>query len=460
MDMKDKNVTVIGAGLAGSEAAWQVAQRGVNVVLYEMKPQKFSPAHQNIHFAELVCSNSLRSDDFEHNAVGVLHEEMRRAGSLIMEAARYTQVPAGGALAVDREGFSAYVTEKLEQHPYIKIIREEIEALPLGQDSLSIIATGPLTSEKLSASILAAVGTHTMSFYDAIAPVVYTDSIDFAKAWHQSRYDKGDSQDYINCPLNRAQYYQFIDALLKAEKAEFHEFEKPNYFDGCLPIEVMAERGADTLMYGPMKPVGLTNPHGGEKPYAVVQLRQDNAEDTLRNIVGFQTKLKYGEQEKIFRMIPGLENVRFARLGGIHKNTFIKSPLLLDPFLRLKSNLNIMFAGQITGCEGYVESAAVGLLAGYFAALAAQGKDPVLPPRATALGSMLFHLGDETDISHYQPMNINFGLFPNIEPQITANGKIRKLKGMERKEEYCRRALSAFETWKPEFGAGLRKEIL
>ena len=445
--MGDIAVNIIGAGLAGSEAAWQLAERGIKVRLYEMKPQNFSPAHKNEDFAELVCSNSLRSDDYEHNAVGLLHEEMRRAGSLIMAAAAQTKVPAGGALAVDRNAFAAYVTANLRNHPNITVIHREIEQLPDEDETLTIVATGPLTSEKFSAALLKQIKGQALSFYDAIAPVVYTESIDFSKAWYQSRYDKGEARDYINCPLNKEQYYQFVDALLKAEKVEFHDFEKPQYFDGCLPIEVMAERGRDTLMFGPMKPVGLTNPYGHEKPYAVVQLRQDNKEDTLRNIVGFQTKLKYGEQQRIFKMIPGLENAEFARFGGIHKNTFIKSPLLLDRFLRLKNRPDIMFAGQITGCEGYVESAAVGFMAGYFASALIKGKEPVLPPETTAFGSMLAHLADTTDVENYQPMNINFGLFLELPLQMTAKGKLRKLKGMERKEAYCSRALEDLNGW-------------
>lgn len=445
--MDNVAVNVIGAGLAGSEAAWQLAERGIKVRLYEMKPLNFSPAHKNEDFAELVCSNSLRSDDYEHNAVGLLHEEMRRAGSLIMAAAGKNKVPAGGALAVDRNAFAAYVTAKLRNHPNITVICQEIERFPDEDETLTIVATGPLTSEKFSKALLEQIKGQALSFYDAIAPVVYTESVDFSKAWYQSRYDKGDAHDYINCPLDKEQYYCFVDALLQAEKVEFHEFEKPQYFDGCLPIEVMAERGRDTLMFGPMKPVGLTNPYGSEKPYAVVQLRQDNREDTLRNIVGFQTKLKYGEQQRIFRMIPGLENAEFARFGGIHKNTFIKSPLLLDRFLRLRSRPNVMFAGQITGCEGYVESAAVGFMAGYFASVLIKGKEPVLPPETTAFGSMLAHLSDATDVENYQPMNINFGLFPELPWQITSKGKLRKLKGMERKEAYCNRALEDLNGW-------------
>lgn len=445
--MNTDKVTVIGAGLAGSEAAWQLACRGVEVCLYEMKPNNYSPAHTNSGFAELVCSNSLRADDFEHNAVGLLHEEMRRFGSLIMTAAEATKVPAGGALAVDRERFSAFITEKLENHPNITIIREEITQLPKDTSGTYIIATGPLTSEKLSASLISEIGNETLSFFDAIAPVVYTDSIDFSKAWYQSRYDKGDSHDYINCPMTKEQYDTFVQELLKAECAEFHDFENLSFFDGCLPIEVMAQRGHETLAFGPMKPVGLTNPHSSEKPYAVVQLRQDNREDTLRNIVGFQTKLKYGEQKRIFRLISGLENAEFARLGGMHKNTFIKSPILLDKYLRLKTKPNIMFAGQITGCEGYVESAAVGMMAGYFAAQSALGYEIILPPRTTALGSMLAHLSNSENIESFQPMNINFGLFPDLPSQQTANGKYKKLKGTERKAAYCQRALQDLTAW-------------
>lgn len=442
-------VHIIGAGLAGSEAAWQLAERGVKTVIHEMRPSKASPAHKTEYCAELVCSNSLRSDDYEHNAVGLMHEEMRRAGSLIMQCADATKVPAGGALAVDRDGFAETVTRKLKNHPLISFINEEITALPAAEDGSFIIASGPLTSEALIASILKEVNAQALNFYDAIAPVVYKESIDFDKAWYQSRYDKGDKFDYINCPLTQEEYYAFVNALLSAEKVEFHDFEKEaSYFDGCLPIEIMAERGIETLVFGPMKPVGLTNPHNPEqKPYAMVQLRQDNKEDTLRNMVGFQTKLKYGEQQRIFRMIPGLENAEFARLGGIHRNTFIKSPILLDDYLRLKSRPNLRFAGQITGCEGYIESAAIGLLAGYFAACEAQQVQPVLPPETTALGAMLKHLRDDTNIDDFQPMNINFGIFPTIQGETTKNGKFRKIKGMERKEAYCRRALADIENW-------------
>lgn len=438
-------VQIIGAGLAGCEAAWQLIKRGVKVRLFEMKPQKFSPAHKNSDWAELVCSNSLRSDDAEHNAVGLMHEEMRRFGSLIMEAADQTKVPAGGALAVDREGFAKLITEKLKASPLLEVVNQEITEFPAADAPLTIIATGPLTSSAFIDAIKNKVEQHSLSFYDAIAPVVYKESVDFSKAWYQSRYDKGDKYDYINCPMNKEEYYRFVDELLKAEKMPFHDFEEPHYFDGCLPIEVMAERGVDTLLFGPLKPVGLTNPHSAEKPYAVVQLRQDNKEDTLRNIVGFQTKMKYGEQTRIFRMIPGLEKAEFARLGGIHRNTFIQSPMLLDEFLRLKAQPNVMFAGQISGCEGYVESADTGMLAGYYAACLAKGKTPAVPPKTTATGAMLGHLLDTT--ADYQPMNINFGIFPTIQGEITANGKFRKIKGADRKEAYCQRALVDFAGW-------------
>ena len=444
--MKQK-VAIIGAGLAGSEAAWQLAKRGVEVNLYDMKPVKFSPAHKNENFAELVCSNSLRSDDFEHNAVGLMHEEMRRMGSLIMQTADQTKVPAGGALAVDRSLFALKITQALQNEPKINIIHKEILTLDEFDDMPVIVATGPLTSETLAQDIIKYISNETLSFYDAIAPVVYKESIDFSKAWYQSRYDKGDQNDYINCPMNEQEYKNFVSELLKGEKAQFHDFEESKYFDGCLPIEVMAERGFETLRFGPMKPVGLTNPHSSDKPYAVVQLRQDNKEDTLRNIVGFQTKLKYGEQERIFRMIPGLEKAEFARLGGIHKNTFIKSPLLLDAYLRLKTKPNIMFAGQITGCEGYVESASVGLMAGFFASCFVYDICPVLPPRTTALGSMLAHLRDLENIENYQPMNINFGLFEDVPPVVTPNGKKKYLKGNDKKEAYAKRALSDLENW-------------
>lgn len=441
----EKIVHIIGAGLAGTEAAWQLALRGIKVRLFDMKPHKYSPAHKSKYFAELVCSNSFRSDDISHNAVGLMHQEMRDFGSLIMECADACKVPAGGALAVDREGFSAMVSEKLQNNSNIEIIMQEVTQFPLENDPLTIIATGPLTSADFINAILEKTEHKSLSFYDAIAPVVYKESIDFNKAWYQSRYDKGDKFDYINCPMNKEQYYNFVSELLNAEKMPFHDFENPEYFDGCLPIEVMAERGQDTLLFGPMKPVGLTNPHLTEKPYAVVQLRQDNKEDTLRNIVGFQTKLKHGEQQRIFRMIPGLENAEFARLGGIHKNTYIQSPLLLDEYLCLKNQPNVMFAGQISGCEGYVESANVGMLAGYYAACLVSGKTPIVPPPTTATGAMQVHLHDTT--GDYQPMNINFGLFPTVQGEVTKNGKFKKIKGADRKEYYCRRALQDFDEW-------------
>lgn len=444
-------VQIIGAGLAGCEAAWQLLKRGIKVRMYEMKPQKFSPAHKNANWAELVCSNSLRSDDSAHNAVGLMHEEMRRFGSLIMTAADQTKVPAGGALAVDRDGFAKLITEKIKNSPLLEVINQEVTTFPAADEALTIIASGPLTSPVFIEAIKTKINQQSLSFYDAIAPVVYKESIDFSKAWYQSRYDKGDKYDYINCPMTKEEYYRFVDELLKAEKMPFHDFEEPHYFDGCLPIEVMAERGADTLLFGPLKPVGLTNPHSSEKPYAVVQLRQDNKEDTLRNIVGFQTKMKYGEQTRIFKMISGLENAEFARLGGIHRNTFIQSPKLLDEFLRLKTQTNVMFAGQISGCEGYVESANTGMVAGYFAACLIKGKTPLLPPQTTATGAMLRHLSDTT--SEYQPMNINFGIFPTIQGEITSNGKFRKIKGADRKEAYCKRALEDFDKWAAEADA-------
>lgn len=444
---KNQEVHIIGAGLAGSEAAWQLASRGIQTVIHEMRPLKASPAHKTADAAELVCSNSLRSDDYSNSAIGLLHQEMRLAGSLILEAADACRVPAGGALAVDRDGFSAYIENKLRHHPLISFVNEEVTVLPTsGQHT--IIASGPLTSEALIKAILLEIGEQSLNFFDAIAPVIYKDSIDFNKAWYQSRYDKGNQFDYINCPLDKDEYYALVDALLTAEKVEFHDFEKASYFDGCLPIEVMAERGKDTLLFGPMKPVGLTNPHTpGQKPYAVVQLRQDNKEDTLRNMVGFQTKMKYGEQERVFRMIPALEKAVFARLGGIHMNTFIKSPILLDDFLRLKTQPHLSFAGQITGCEGYVESAATGFLAAWFKACEILGRSATLPPQTTAFGAVYNHLRDTTNIDGYQPMNVNFGLFPTISGELTAKGKFHKIKGMERKEAYCRRALIDILPW-------------
>lgn len=436
----DNILHIIGGGLAGSEAAWQAANAGVNVVLHEMRPIRKTDAHQTDGFAELVCSNSFRSDDFEHNAVGLLHEEMRRCGSLIMRCADKHKVPAGGALAVDRDAFSAAVGTELEQHPRITISREEITALPDAAFGQTIVATGPLTSPELTQSIIAQTGEEQLAFFDAIAPIVHKESIDFSKAWYQSRYDKGDGKDYINCPLTEEQYNAFIDALLTGEKTEFKEWEKNTaYFEGCLPIEVMAERGRQTLSFGPMKPVGLTNPHSDHKPYAVVQLRQDNALGTLYNIVGFQTKLKYGEQSKVFRMIPGLEEADFARLGGIHRNTFINSPRLLDNHLRLKQSPHIRFAGQITGVEGYVESAATGLMAGRFAASELTDKEIIVPPAETALGALLAHITGNANSETFQPMNVNFGLFPPLE---------KRLRGKrERAAAMSIRAFEALAQW-------------
>ncbi|WP_208431467.1 methylenetetrahydrofolate--tRNA-(uracil(54)-C(5))-methyltransferase (FADH(2)-oxidizing) TrmFO [Bartonella doshiae] len=418
-------VHIIGGGLAGSEASWQIAQSGIPVVLHEMRPQKKSDAHKTDLFAELVCSNSFRSDDSSTNAVGLLHTEMRLAKSLIMKAADANKVPAGSALAVDRQGFSQTVTTALENHPLITIERGEICALPEKWHHI-IIATGPLTSPALAQIIQATTGIKALSFFDAIAPIIYTDSINMNICWHQSRYDKigpeGTGKDYLNCPLDKEQYEAFVQALKSGEKIEFRDFEKNPYFDGCLPIEIMAERGLETLRHGPMKPMGLTNAHNPTvKAYAVVQLRQDNKLGTLYNMVGFQTKLKYGEQVRIFRMIPGLEKAEFARLGGLHRNTYLNSPVILDKTLRLKQRPQLRFAGQITGCEGYVESSAIGLLAGRFAAAEYNYQCPSLPPPTTALGALLNHItgghivDEKTERQSFQPMNINFGLFPPLD---------------------------------------------
>ena len=466
-------IHIIGGGLAGSEAAWQAAEAGARVILHEMRPTRRTEAHQSDALAELVCSNSFRSDDAETNAVGLLHEEMRRAGSIIMRAADAHQVPAGGALAVDREGFAAAVTEAVLAHPRVALRRETIDALPPDDWRNVIIATGPLTAAPLAEAIHALTGKDALAFFDAIAPIVYKSSIDFDVAWFQSRYDKkgpgGDGADYVNCPLDKDQYEAFIDALLAGETTDFKDWEKSTpYFEGCLPVEVMAERGRDTLRFGPMKPVGLTDPRTGARPHAVVQLRQDNALGTLYNMVGFQTKLKYGAQASVFRMIPGLENAEFARLGGIHRNTFINAPLLLDDTLRLKARPALRFAGQITGVEGYLESAAIGLLAGRFAAadaLAGTGAAAAglsgPPPATTALGALLGHItgghlsapsqnGSGRSKNAFQPMNVNFGLFPEIAvPSKDADG--RRLKGKEKgvakKRALTRRALADFDQW-------------
>ncbi len=443
--MSKKSITVIGAGLAGCEAAWQIAKRGLEVTLIEMRPHQTTPAHQTSDLAELVCSNSLRSDDMFHNAVGLLHEEMRRCDSLIMQAAEKTRVPAGGALAVDRALFSKVIEEKLQQNPLIKIERREITDLPKETDGPFIIATGPLTSPDLAQKIQEiSPDEGLLHFFDAIAPIVLAESVDLSKAWKQSRYDKGNGDDYINCPMNKEEYEAFIDNLLEAEKITFKEWEKDTpYFEGCLPIEIMAQRGRQTLSFGPMKPVGLTNPHTSERPYAVVQLRKENKQGTLLNLVGFQTKLNYKEQKRIFKTIKGLENAEFVRLGGIHRNTFLCSPILLDETLCLKARKNLRFAGQITGCEGYVESASVGLMAGLFCALEALGKEIVLPPETTALGAMLKHITVNAEEKCFQPMNINFGLLP---PPPIPEGK-KKIKGLERKKAQSERALIDLEKW-------------
>ena len=432
-------VHVIGGGLAGSEAAWQLARAGVPVVLHEMRPELNTDVHQTDGLAELVCSNSFRSDDAENNAVGLLHEEMRRAGALIMAAGDAARVPAGSALAVDRDEFSGRVTRALEHEPLVEIARGEVAGLPPEDWSSVIVATGPLTSPALGQAILDLTGEEALAFFDAIAPIVYKDSIDFGTAWFQSRYDKGDGADYINCPLDEAGYKDFIAALLEGDKTEFRDWEKSTpYFEGCMPIEVMAERGPETLRYGPMKPVGLTNPHAPEKPYAVVQLRQDNALGTLYNMVGFQTKLKYGEQARIFRMIPGLEEAQFARLGGLHRNTFLNSPRLLDDRLRLKTLPRLRFAGQITGVEGYVESAAIGLIAGRFAAAEQNGAPLLAPPATTALGALLGHITGGADARTFQPMNVNFGLFPPLAERLPKRA---------RKPAMAARALTDIDDW-------------
>jgi methylenetetrahydrofolate--tRNA-(uracil-5-)-methyltransferase len=456
-------IHIIGGGLAGSEAAWQIAESGVPAVLHEMRPVRMTDAHKTEGFAELVCSNSFRSDDWENNAVGLLHEEMRRCGSLIMASGDAHKLPAGGALAVDRDAFSRGVTARLEAHPLIAIERGEVEGLPPEDWDSVIVATGPLTSPALSEAIGKLTGEASLAFFDAIAPIVDRESIDMDVCWMQSRYDKpgpgGSGADYINCPLDREQYAAFIGALIAGEKTEFREWEKNTpYFEGCLPIEVMAERGPETLRFGPMKPVGLTNRHRpDERPYAVVQLRQDNALGTLWNMVGFQTKLKYGEQSRVFRMIPGLEKAEFARLGGIHRNTFLNSPKLLDGRMRLKAMPRLRFAGQVTGVEGYVESAAIGLVTGRLAAAERKGEALDPPPPTTALGALVAHItgghltaeDDSSGSCSFQPMNVNYGLFPLIEAPKAESGK--RLKGKEksvaRKQAMSHRALADLGAW-------------
>lgn len=437
-------VHVIGGGLAGSEAAWQLARRGVPVVLHEMRPVRPTDAHATDNLAELVCSNSLRSDDVEYNAVGLLHEELRRAGSLILACADQHKVPAGGALAVDRDAFAEAVTQQISDHPLITLVREEITGLPPDDWDQVIIASGPLTSPPLAEAIRDLTGEASLSFFDAIAPIIHRDSINFDRAWFQSRYDKpgpgGTGTDYINCPFDdRNDYYAFVQALLDGDKTEFKEWEKTTpYFEGCLPVEIMAARGKDTLRFGPMKPVGLEDARVGRRPFAVVQLRQDNALGTLYNMVGFQTKLKYAEQVRIFRMIPGLEKAEFARLGGLHRNTFINSPRLLDPLLRLKAQPRLRFAGQVTGVEGYVESTAIGLIAGRLTAAERLGQTPLSPPRETALGALVDHITGGANADSFQPMNVNFGLFPEMEG---------RFKGRDRKAALSQRALAALSDW-------------
>ncbi|MBI1685130.1 methylenetetrahydrofolate--tRNA-(uracil(54)-C(5))-methyltransferase (FADH(2)-oxidizing) TrmFO [Caulobacter hibisci] len=466
--MTTSPIHVIGGGLAGSEAAWQIAQAGVPVILHEMRRDDATgkvttDAHQTDGLAEMVCSNSFRSDDWQFNAVGLLHAEMRRCDSIILSAADQHQVPAGGALAVDRDGFSQEVTRRLEAHPLVTIVREEIAGLPPAEWDSVVVATGPLTSPALAQAVLDLSGEGQLSFFDAIAPIIHLESVNMDVAWRQSRYDKegpgGDAAAYINCPMNKEQYEAFIDALLDGPKAEFKEWEHVPYFDGCLPIEVMAERGRETLRHGPMKPVGLTNPRDPTvKSYAIVQLRQDNALGTLWNMVGFQTKLKHGAQADVFRMIPGLENAQFARLGGLHRNTFINSPKLLDKGLRLKAQPRLRFAGQVTGVEGYVESAAIGLLAGRFAAAERKGGALEAPPATTALGALVEHitgghLEGEQEGSRggsFQPMNINYGLLPPLEaPKVDEDGKKIPLKerGRAKKRLMSLRALKDLEAW-------------
>lgn len=441
----DNKLHIVGGGMAGSEAAWQAANMGVEVVIHEMRPTTETFAHQTGKLAEMVCSNSFRSDDDEQNAVGLLHWEMRAANGIIMQKADEHRLPAGGALAVDREAFSQAVTDSLIAHPNISIEVGQVNDLP--SDGHWIFATGPLTSKGLGKSIASETGADSLAFFDAIAPIVYADSIDMSKAWMQSRYDKGDTEDertaYLNCPMDEGQYEAFIDALLAADKTEFHEGETAGYFDGCLPIEVMAERGRETLRFGPMKPVGLTNPHQPDDcPHAVVQLRRDNALGTLFNIVGFQTKMKYGAQTDVFRMIPGLENASFARLGGIHRNTFLNSPTLLDDQMRLKSKPNIRFAGQITGVEGYVESAAMGLLAGRFAAAEIMNSPIETPPQDTAMGALIHHITGGAEAKTFQPMNVNFGLFRPVDG-LKGGRRGRK----DRYKAYTDRAKEAWQNW-------------
>ena len=446
-----KKINIIGGGLAGCEAAYQISKFGIKVHLYEMRPKVQTEAHKTNFLAELVCSNSFRSDDKEYNAVGVLHEELRIADSLIMKIADLNKVPAGSALAVDREGFAKNVHNEITKNQNITIINEEIQSLDRFNDELVIVATGPLTSNKLTKFIKNKTEEKSLAFYDAIAPIVYKDSINMKIAWKQSRYDKGEGDDYINCPLSKDEYYTFINSIIAAPKMEFKEFEKTPFFEGCMPIEEIVRRGPETLRFGPMKPVGLTNPHKKEEPYAIVQLRQDNLSGSLYNIVGFQTKMKHGAQKDVFKLIPGLERSEFARLGGLHRNTFINSPKILDTYLRLKSSPNIIFAGQITGVEGYVESSAIGFISGLVAVFDFNNMKLNLPPETSAHGSLLKHITLNANPETFQPMNINFGLMPDINhDELVSEKKKKYIKGREKKKLQAIRALKTFKDWHSE----------
>ena len=446
--MKNKNkINVIGGGLAGCEAAYQISKLGIDVDLYEMRPGNKTEAHNTEYLAELVCSNSFRSDDKEYNAVGVLHEELRMSNSLIMKTADLNKVPAGSALAVDRDDFAKEIDNIIKSNSKIKIINKEVKNLDEFRDQIVIVSTGPLTSGHLTEYIKNKTSENSLAFYDAIAPIIYKDTINMTIAWKQSRYDKGDGDDYINCPLSKKEYYEFIEKVKKAPKMDFKNFEETPFFEGCMPIEEIISRGDETLRYGPMKPVGLTNPNSCEEPYAIVQLRQDNKSGTLFNIVGFQTKMKHSAQKEVFKTIPGLEDAEFARLGGLHRNTFIKSPILLDQYLRLKKSPNIIFAGQITGVEGYVESAAIGLISGMVAAHDFKKTDFKLPPDNTAHGALLKHITMNANPKTFQPMNINFGLMPDINFTGTIQNKKKYLKGREKKKIQANNALNSFKKW-------------
>jgi len=446
--MKNQNkISVIGGGLAGCEAAYQISKLGIDVDLYEMRPGNKTEAHNTEYLAELVCSNSFRSDDKEYNAVGVLHEELRMSNSLIMKTADLNKVPAGSALAVDRDDFAKEIDNIIKSNSKIKIINKEVKNLDEFRDQIVIVSTGPLTSGHLTEYIKNKTSENSLAFYDAIAPIIYKDTINMTIAWKQSRYDKGDGDDYINCPLSKKEYYEFIEKVKKAPKMDFKNFEDTPFFEGCMPIEEIIRRGDETLRYGPMKPVGLTNPNSCKEPYAIVQLRQDNKSGTLFNIVGFQTKMKHSAQKEVFKTIPGLEDAEFARLGGLHRNTFIKSPILLDQYLRLKKSPNIIFAGQITGVEGYVESAAIGLISGMVAAHDFKKTDFKLPPDNTAHGALLKHITMNANPKTFQPMNINFGLMPDINFTGTIQNKKKYLKGREKKKIQANNALNSFKKW-------------